>query len=582
MAVYQFQQGDRPLDGYTIQYALGRGGFGEVYFAVSDAGREVALKVVQNFEDIELRGIRHCMNLKSPHLVTIFDVRFAADGTPCVIMEYVAGPSLREIIDESPSGLGPQRSSFLLRELAKGISYLHDAGVVHRDLKPHNVFFEDGTVKIGDYSLSKAISTSHRSGHTMTVGSVHYMAPEISMGRYDKTVDIYALGIILYEMLRGVPPYVGESMGEVLMKHLSSHPNLSGIPEPFASTIAKAMRRDPGERFQSAQAMAESLVSQHVVGERLQSFNPQTLSMVGERNRRLKGNRDERASQPLSETFTSPAMLHDTRPAAIVVAEDAPPEPSGLLQQFALWYSPSEITLRNPDRLSTPIRILIAVISATLISLYGTTSETISGSINPILDGKSFVFVLLLHLSMTLVICLGMLGLSQLNFGHWIWCGFSIFKRREDRLSPDIVFTFVSRAILVGVGYVILSETASNSPGDKERVLLGVPSGVLLSLMALDWRCFAAPHRHHRILIRPTILAGLIALFGSLIVLGESRCEIISAAFAMSLALGLQLVAPLRRAKLIAKHDNSDVPTHQEEKNQMPQIRLEETQEVVR
>ena len=109
-------------------------------------------------------------------------VRFAADGTPWIIMEYVAGPSLREIIDESPSGLGPERSAFLFRELAKGISYLHHAGVVHRDLKPHNVFFEDGTVKIGDYSLSKAITTSHRSGHTMTVGSVHYMAPEISIG----------------------------------------------------------------------------------------------------------------------------------------------------------------------------------------------------------------------------------------------------------------------------------------------------------------------------------------------------------------------------------------------------------------
>ncbi len=582
MAVYQFQQGDRPLDGYTIQYALGRGGFGEVYFAVSDAGREVALKIVQNFEDIELRGIRHCMNLKSPHLVTIFDVRFAADGTPCVIMEYVAGPSLREIIDESPSGLGPQRSSFLLRELAKGISYLHDAGVVHRDLKPHNVFFEDGTVKIGDYSLSKAISTSHRSGHTMTVGSVHYMAPEISMGRYDKTVDIYALGVILYEMLRGVPPYVGESMGEVLMKHLSSSPDLSGISEPFASTIAKAMRRDPGERFQSAQAMAESLVSQHEVGEQLQSFNPQTLSMVGERNRRLQGNRDERASQPLSETFTSPAMLRDTKPAAIVVGQDAPPESSGLLQQFGLWYSPSEITLRNPDQLSAPIRILISVISATFISLFGTISGTISGSVNPIFDGASFFFVLLLHLSMTLVICLGMLGLSQLHFGHWIWCGFAIFKRRGDRLSQSIAFGFVSRVILVGVAYVILSQTAFNSPGNKERVILGVAGGVLLSLMALDWRCFAAPHRHHRILIRPTILSGLIALFGSLIVLGESRCEIISAAFAMSLALGLQLVAPLRRAKLISNHDNSDVPTHHEGKNQIPQIRLEETQEVVR
>ncbi|MEO2016528.1 MAG: hypothetical protein ABGZ53_19395 [Fuerstiella sp.] len=95
MAAYHYQQGDRPLDGYTIRYALGRGGFGEVYFAVSDSGREVALKAVQNFEEVELRGIGHCMNLKSPHLVMIFDIKHAADGMPWVIMEYVSGPSLR-------------------------------------------------------------------------------------------------------------------------------------------------------------------------------------------------------------------------------------------------------------------------------------------------------------------------------------------------------------------------------------------------------------------------------------------------------------------------------------------------------
>ena len=72
MPRFQHQSGDRPLDGYTIEYALGRGGFGEVYFAVSDAGRQVALKGVQNYEEIELRGIGHCMNLKSQHLVSIF------------------------------------------------------------------------------------------------------------------------------------------------------------------------------------------------------------------------------------------------------------------------------------------------------------------------------------------------------------------------------------------------------------------------------------------------------------------------------------------------------------------------------
>ena len=110
---YQYQFGDRPLEGYTIQRAVGRGGFGEVYFAISDSGRQVALKVIQNYEQIELRGIKQCMNLKSPHLVTIFDVKYNDKGRPFVIMEYVSGASLRDLLDESPGGLGPAEGGVL-------------------------------------------------------------------------------------------------------------------------------------------------------------------------------------------------------------------------------------------------------------------------------------------------------------------------------------------------------------------------------------------------------------------------------------------------------------------------------------
>src|SRR5688500_12218000 len=106
MHAYRYKHGDQPLDGYTIHRAAGRGGFGEVYYALSDSGREVALKVIQGYEAIELRGVSQCMNLKSPHLVTIFDVKKNQDGVPFVIMEYVGGPSLRAIIDEAPGGLG--------------------------------------------------------------------------------------------------------------------------------------------------------------------------------------------------------------------------------------------------------------------------------------------------------------------------------------------------------------------------------------------------------------------------------------------------------------------------------------------
>ncbi len=283
MQGYQYKHGDRPLEGYTIQRALGRGGFGEVYYALSDSGREVALKCVQGYEEIELRGIRQCMNLKSPYLVTIFDVRYNDDGRPFVLMEYVSGPSLRDLLSASPAGMGAQKAAFFLREIGKGLTYLHDRGIVHRDLKPGNIFFEDGYVKIGDYGLSKAMTASQHSGQTITVGTVHYMAPEIGQGRYDQGIDIYALGVVLYEMLTGQTPFFGASPGEILMKHMASEPELDQVEEPFTSVIRRAMAKDPAERFQTAQEMVEALFGAEHIRQSVSHFRPEELSTVAER-----------------------------------------------------------------------------------------------------------------------------------------------------------------------------------------------------------------------------------------------------------------------------------------------------------
>src|SRR3954451_12423046 len=278
----QYKHGDRPLDGFTIQRAAGRGGFGEVYYAVSDSGREVALKAVQGYEQIELRGISQCMNLKSPHLVSIFDVKHNEQGRPFVIMEFVDGPSLRGFLDESPSGLGEQKSAFFLREIAKGLTFLHDCGIVHRDLKPGNIFYENGYVKIGDYGLSKAITVGQTSQQTVTVGTVHYMAPEIGAGKYDRSIDIYALGAVLFEMLTGTVPHVGSTPTEVLLKHLSAEPDTTGIPEPFATVIKKAMAKEPANRYASVQEMVEATFGAEHVGESVSVFRPEELSVAAE------------------------------------------------------------------------------------------------------------------------------------------------------------------------------------------------------------------------------------------------------------------------------------------------------------
>lgn len=268
---FLYSTGSKPLDGYTIKRGVGRGGFGEVYFATSDAGKEVALKLIRRNLDIELRGVRHCLNLKHPNLISLFDIRSDESEDEWVIMEYVSGDSLEAAIDRNPNGMTEEEVLYWMRGITAGVSYLHDNGIVHRDLKPGNIFMDGsvpssnsgvvtgGTVKIGDYGLSKFISCSRRSGQTESVGTVHYMAPEIANGRYGQEIDTYALGIILYEMLTGHVPFEGESIGEVLMKHLTAEPDLERVDEPYREIIRRALAKDPESRLRSVAELQSML-----------------------------------------------------------------------------------------------------------------------------------------------------------------------------------------------------------------------------------------------------------------------------------------------------------------------------------
>jgi len=133
---FAYGTGQRPLDGYTIKRGIGRGGFGEVYFGVSDGGKEVALKLLRGNQDVELRGVAQCLNLKHPNLVGLFDLKTDGQGDAWVVMEYVSGETLNVVLHRHPNGLPPELAQQWFLGLAKAVSYLHDHGIVHRDLKP--------------------------------------------------------------------------------------------------------------------------------------------------------------------------------------------------------------------------------------------------------------------------------------------------------------------------------------------------------------------------------------------------------------------------------------------------------------
>ncbi|GAB4156048.1 MAG: hypothetical protein Tsb009_32920 [Planctomycetaceae bacterium] len=255
---FTYAPGSKPLAGYTIKRGVGRGAFGEVYYAVSDGGKDVALKLILQHVEVELRGIRECLNLDHPNLVRLYDVITTPEGESWVVMEYCDGESLEEAIDAHPDGMPLDEALQWFRGICAGVGYLHERGVVHRDLKPSHIFRENGIVKICDYGLAKFITTSKRSGNTDGIGTVHYAAPEMAQGKYGAEIDLYSIGVMLFEALSGDVPFEGQTAAEILMKHLTQKPDVSQFPNPFRQIIARLLEKNPRRRFQSVEELMKA------------------------------------------------------------------------------------------------------------------------------------------------------------------------------------------------------------------------------------------------------------------------------------------------------------------------------------
>ncbi len=493
---YQYKHGDRPLAGYTIQRAVGRGGFGEVYYALSDAGRQVALKAVQSYEQIELRGIQQCMNLKSPNLITIFDVKYNDKGRPFVIMEYVSGPSLGDLIQQSSGGLGVQKTAFFLKEIAKGLNYLHECGIVHRDLKPGNIFYEDGCVKIGDYGLSKAIHTSRYSNQTITVGTVHYMAPEIGAGRYDRSIDIYALGVIMYEMLNGTVPYVGASPAEVLMKHMSSDPDLSGLDQTFARVIKKAMARDPQDRYKTVQEMVEDVFGAEKVRRSMAGFNLQDLSIIAE----------AAARKIRSNTPGMPSPLQD-RPVA-----SADPMTT-LLSNEDLEDMKKAAAI---DPVSKKQRVLLALLVSAILAA---GAGVLSGQVE---EAGTFGFLTLV------MIVAGAKGIG--------WSRYKFLRGMEPSFFRNIAAAAVGILFAGMVAFIFYPDNLAGSAEHIHGTLYG-----LAVLVLVDWWKLADVHRTKRIRLGKAIALGVPAFLIASIFNGYA---VVSCAVVAGICLYVQTVWP--------------------------------------
>jgi hypothetical protein len=509
---FRYRHGDRPLEGYTIRRGVGRGGFGEVYYAVSDGGREVALKAIFVNHDVELRGVRHCINLKSPHLVSIFDVRTNAEGLPFVIMEYVSGLSLRDLLREHPNGLGEEKSAYLFREIAKGLAYLHEHGIVHRDLKPENIFYEDGYVKIGDYGLSKYISVSRQSGQTMSVGTVHYMAPEIGSGIYSRGIDIYALGVILHELLTGKVPFTGDSFGEILMKHLTVEPDLEAIPEPFRSTIRRALAKKPEERFATVEEMARELFVSKSLETRMSVFNPQSLSVAGRRSKDVAGGTPV-GDGPKIAAGPLPDLALAREAGGIGIADPLPAESAEPRGRPAAATVPplGDGGAREERARPEPARNLVD-------SVPGFDDPALASTLDP-LDATQRKARALFAVGVTAV--LGSVIGSGLDKGLGL-----AFSALAGAVAVLVTETFLAERFRIGKGFPrrLVAATVGFVPMFVGAIAQDPRAGarssiaLLIGMVLVDWRERLRPTRDERISIGHAISAGIAGFFSAAIV----------------------------------------------------------------
>jgi len=266
---------DALADRYTLERALGAGGMATVYLARDMRhNRKVAIKVMHPElaaligAERFLKEIETTANLQHPHILPLFDSG-RVEGTVFYVMPYVQGESLRSRLTRETQ-LPVADAVRIAAEIAAGLDYAHRHGVIHRDIKPDNVLFHDGRALVADFGI--ALAWSHGDGGTRmtkagaSLGTPEYMSPEQAAGEQnlDPRTDTYALGVVLYEMLTGQPPFTGLSAQAIFAQIMAEEPRpivlkRKTVPPHIDAAVARALEKLPADRWQSAAQFAEAL-----------------------------------------------------------------------------------------------------------------------------------------------------------------------------------------------------------------------------------------------------------------------------------------------------------------------------------